>query len=270
MKHLWIVVAAGMIWVNAGLGETPGAAVGAAPAPTAASQPTLQPSTQAVSMQSTAMAQEAEVRKSLGLLVNDIQMQHLPLLEAFDRVRELSNQNIYVDVKALRGEGVTTSAKVTYKADKVTLGTMLTEIIKPLSDSKNSVLGFDVVGKSIAISTKGRLRDLVVQYHTDVYKLGDSAVGKILGTVIEDIKIDRMPFRDAIAKLAKMTSQTIKLDKDSVIAAGVSLETPVSLQGKGLTLGQALRLALHDAEGNAPLDYIVQDGTITVFGPAPQ
>jgi len=43
-----------------------------------------------------------------------------------------------------------------------------------------------------------------------------------------------------------------------------------NLKIKALNLAQTLRLVLHDAEGNSPLDYIVEDGKISVFGPAPQ
>jgi len=241
-----------------------------APAPitVSAPAPTSAPTTKTASDKPN--TDEDQVKKALATsTAQNIRIYHLPLLEAFNRVRELAGVNVYIDIKSLRVEGVTSNSKVNFSAEKTTAANMLADMLKTVALTKDS-LGYDILGRTVVISSKSRLRDLMVQYRTDQYKLGDPEVAKILNREIDELKFDRTPLRDAVKSLADSTGQDIAVDKQSLIIVGTSIETPITLQVKNVPLYQALRLVLNDVGGNVPMDYIIECKKITVYAPAPQ
>jgi hypothetical protein len=213
-----------------------------------------------------AVSDEAEVRKVLAAVLPEVEIRRLPVLEAFDRLRELSSLNIYVDVKALRSLGMTSSARVSYKKSNITLAGALGEILEPQGNS----VTFDVMGKSVVISTKSNIHDLLLQYRTDKYKLTEPEAAKVLSKPVEELNFERTPLRGVIEKLGAAVALEITVDWDSLSVVGVSRDTPIYLKIKNVPLGQVVRLLLHEASGTAALDFAVDNGKLSIFAPPPQ
>ncbi|HEY2587562.1 MAG TPA: hypothetical protein VGI81_17585, partial [Tepidisphaeraceae bacterium] len=86
-----------------------------------------------------------------------------------------------------------------------------------------------------------------------------------LDRVIAQIDLNAVPFDRAIDDFRKLTTAKIEIDDAALNQIHFDRQTPVTMHGTEVTLGQVLdHLASHDDAQNAPIGYCVKDGRIVI------
>lgn len=86
-----------------------------------------------------------------------------------------------------------------------------------------------------------------------------------LDRVIAQIDLNAVPFDRAVDDVRKLTTAKIEIDDAALNQIRFDRQTPVTMHGTGITLGQVLdHLASHDDAQSAPIGYCVMDGGIVI------
>ena len=211
---------------------------------------------------------EQATRKALTKILPEVNLSGVPLIEAIDYFREATGQNFYVEWNALRAVTISQNARVTYKAEKISAADALTNALKPIDDGAHKIT-YGILGKTVIVSTPESLRDVLGTARGDLYKANDPEARKILMRELPSVNFKRTPFRDAVDVLRDTSGATINVDWQSIVTAGISRDTPVTLKLNAIPFKEALRLLLLDVGGTVPLDFTIENSVVSVFVPNP-
>jgi hypothetical protein len=94
----------------------------------------------------------------------------------------------------------------------------------------------------------------------------DTAADRHLRQVLPEVKFDQLPLEAVIERLRQASGANLFVIWRALHEAGVEKTAPVSVNLKGLTLGQVLGKVLDDVavDSNGLLDFTVHDGVIVV------
>jgi hypothetical protein len=211
---------------------------------------------------------EQATKKALERILPEVNLSAVPLIEAIDYFRDATGQNFYVEWNALRAVTISQNARVTYKAEKVKAADALTEALKPIDDGAHKIT-FGILGRTVVVSTPESLRDVLGTARGDQYKANDPEARKILLRELPSVNFKRTSFREAIDVLRDISGATIEVKWDTIVAAGISRDTPVTLKLNAIPFKEALRLLLLDAGGTVPIDFTIENNVVSVFVPNP-
>jgi hypothetical protein len=95
-------------------------------------------------------------------------------------------------------------------------------------------------------------------------KAAPSEARLALTTVLPEVNISSVPLADALDTLAGLSGANFDVDWKTLEAAGVSRQTPVSLQLHGVRLEKILRMLLSQAAGGDSLTFYIEDNVIEI------
>jgi hypothetical protein len=92
----------------------------------------------------------------------------------------------------------------------------------------------------------------------------DAQAQALLDKPLPQVKFDNVAFTDAIDFFRDISGANIFVNTRAMQAAGIDRNSPVTAQMKNVKLSKAIRVVLDDLAGQGRLDYIVDEGVITI------
>ncbi len=89
-------------------------------------------------------------------------------------------------------------------------------------------------------------------------------VHKRLRQKLPKLEFTGIAFKDVVQFLREVSNTNISVKRKVLKAAGVKMDTPITIELRDVTFGKAIRVILDDAGGATPLDFVVDDNVITI------
>jgi hypothetical protein len=216
----------------------------------------------------TAPAIDERVAAQLDRTVPDADFAEVTLEDALFLLRDASKLNLVVDWGALEEVGVDRKTEVPFRAKGVKVGAMLKAVTKAAGDAEDTVVGYEVIGPVVFISTpKGVAAAAKSTAAAEARVKGARfGVGRA-PPVLPEVNFPGIALDDALDFLSDVSGHKIAADWKELAAAGVKRQTPVHLMAKEVPFALALHLALVEATGGKA-DFTIIDGQILVTSAA--
>jgi len=90
------------------------------------------------------------------------------------------------------------------------------------------------------------------------------AVRQKLQTIIPQLDFDEIPFKDVVDFLRNVSGASFYVNWKALTLQGIDRQTPVTVHLTKVSVAKALDVILRDVGGTNPLQYVVDEGVITV------
>jgi hypothetical protein len=187
------------------------------------------------------------------------------IIDIFRYVRDLP---IFVDWQGLAKVSVKPTTVINLQLDDVTLKHVWDKIL--LTKLGSTKVDSIVIGENIVVSTRDRLRAIVVMLSTQP-SIGkkkpakNKAVQKILQTTLPIFSFNGVELSDVLQFCRDISDATIEIDWNDLVPLGVKPKTPVNAYLQNSTFDTALKLVLVSAAGPGKLTYKIDDGKIHII-----
>ena len=199
----------------------------------------------------------ARAQTLLGRLLPALQFDFVGLSDVIDFMRDVSGADIEVYWHPLRAAKMDQNTPVSAAFRNIPFGEALTKALS----SAGAEAHFATDGKKIIISTR---QELMRPHETErlpaVPGMADDAVRKMIG------KVDflNFPIEQLFDEIGKQSGVPLSVDWQSLQAAGVERETPVTLGSRQLTGAEAITRVLRDCVATEPLQFQVRDKDVLI------
>jgi hypothetical protein len=216
----------------------------------------------------TAPALDARIAAQLDRTVPDADYAEVTLEDALLLLRDASKLNLVVDWGALEEVGVDRKTEIPFRAKGVKVGAMLKAVTKAAGDAEDAVVGYEVIGPVVFISTpKGVAAAAKSTAAAEARVKGVwFAVGRA-PPVVPEVNFPGIALDDALDFLSDVSGHGIAADWKELAAAGVKRQTPVHVRLDDVPFGLALHLTLVTST-NGKADFTVIDRQIVVTSAA--
>jgi hypothetical protein len=215
------------------------------------------PATQPAKVSDEDAAAENTLKKPFEMNLPSVKLQ-----DAIDFLRDISNQNIYVDWSQLKLAGVTQSTAVSGDQEQTPLSQCIQRV---LAATGSDALEYRVAGGVVFISTKLDFQDRAKRDGPYLASLSDATkAASVLNRRMPSVQMPGVPLTDMIDFLRDITGATIEVRWGPLIAAGVQMKTPVTLGLHDTRLETILNLVL-DQVGEGKLGFTATPVTIKRF-----
>lgn len=218
-------------------------------------------SRQALAAASTAPS--AAVSAALEKRLPSVQFNALPLADGFDFLRDITELNLIVDWHALEAMGIKRDAPVSATGHDIKFAHVISLLLDSVAAPTSRPVFVGVTDAVVVSSPAGLQR---IQHDSQaVLDLIAKADAAPLAKRLPAVQFNQTPLADAIAFFRDVSGVNIAVNWNALADVGVKKDTPVSLTGKGLTLGQALVL-IFDTSSDATVEMQIgwDDNVITI------
>jgi hypothetical protein len=174
---------------------------------------------------------------------------------------ETSRTNFYFDWKKLGRVGVTPQLPLDLRLDDVTLKDAFDTYLEKAGHGK---IGYAMIGGVVIISTPEGIESRRALHDRHLSPPADANVARQLNEELPDAKFEDMPLSDALDFLRDVAQLTFRVDWAALNSAGVTANTPTTVNLTHIRAQCALETILYDAGGQSPLDYEVRDGVVVI------
>lgn len=192
------------------------------------------------------------------------------LSDVFDRLRDVSGANIYVDWIPLESLGIATFKPITLKERNASLSEVLDKVLSR-AGGPGVELSWGLEDGVIVISNPKEVDRLMRMGARRTERQRGAKAGDPLKKEIADAKFHGVGFSDALDTLAKSGNVKIDVDWKMLNTAGLDRNAPVTLSLRRTTLEHVLDLVLFQAGryvvGGHPVglqDELDHDGHIAI------
>jgi hypothetical protein len=191
-----------------------------------------------------------------------VQLAGVKLSDSLDFVRDVTGTNIYVDWKAVELAGVTQTIPVDLAATHIPIREALQKI---LNGTGSSSLEFHVMRGTIVVSTKLNFADRKAQKDPYLAKLSDfSNDAAVLEKHVASLQLPQISLKDALDFVRDVSGVPIEVKWQSLAAAGIDRNTPISLSLRDAQFSSVLYFIL-DQAGDGKLGYVTEPTQIMAY-----
>ena len=219
----------------------------------------------------------ATLRKAMSRNIQRLSFEDVSLQDVIQFLREYSGANVFFHCRALEAAGIKPSTKVTVNARNITVQRALDMILRDVS-GRNIGTSWEIAsapdGGVLVISSKRNLRELErgacgeVRPWDGKTTQADAALRRKLTTKIERLSFEDVRLDDVLQFLRESSGVNVHPSGPSLERIGAEPDTKICLDLKGVSVGQAIKLALLAAapyaSPNHAAAYAVEDGVVTI------
>jgi hypothetical protein len=193
------------------------------------------------------------VEKRLDRKMPSVQLPSVVLSDAFDFIRDITGENLFIDWKNLQLAGVTQQTIVKLQATDIPVREALTRI---LASTGSNALEFHVIDGVVIVSTKLDFEDRSKREGSYFAALSNqAAAAPVLDHHLQSVQLPMVGLSDAIDFMRDITGAAIEVKWDALLAVGVQTNTQVSAQFHDVRFSTVLNLLL-DQAAEGKLGYI--------------
>lgn len=177
--------------------------------------------------------------------------------------------NIQVDWKTLEAAGVKRSTPVAVSLDKVTWGQVL-DVILSRAYVRGNALAWRIEGETVLVSTQKKILDIrAVAARTAKPTKSKSSPKTDSGTkLMKSVEFTDVPLKDVLEFFQTTLNANFHVNWKAIEQAGVSRDTPITLNLKRISIGRAMDIAFDEVNATREkLDriyWIVDRGVVLV------
>lgn len=180
---------------------------------------------------------------------------------------------VFMDWRGLKEAGLTAQTPVDLRLGVHTIGQRLAVLAEAVENrpavKKAGGLRFDVhpVGQVI-VSTAGGFGRVTAAVNSVVAAGRTDEARDVLQRRLPELKFDGLPLGDALAFIQEVSKSEVRPDWKSLLACGLTTETPVTARLANVPLAFALAVATDVPDGKPAVEWEVgADGAVSVRGP---
>jgi hypothetical protein len=243
----------------------------AAPAPAArAAATTAAPTTPATAPTTAAAARaniDPDMAAALARKLPELNFQQIAASEVIDFLRDITGTNIFVNQRSLNALGGDPKKPVSLNVRDISLADAVRQIIPQMVDARSGEkVTFIATENVIIITAAGDIPRLRAAQEWHANMPSDVATKKVLDRVLPEVNFNANALSDTIDFLRDVAGANLFVNWRALEAAHVSRNRPVTVRLRNVPLRTALWLLLESAQaqGDAPLDFAVDQGVISI------
>ncbi len=161
--------------------------------------------------------------------------------------------------------GIDGQVPINLSGTRIPLRRVLEEVAGSASGTEEPTLEVTGVGNVILLARPEILKEYVqyLQKSHDGESPQDSQARQRLKGTVPKMHLNGIELSDILGFLEKSSRQELKIYWDELSKAGIKRRTYVHIQGKGITLEEAIGLIFLESTGKA-IDYNIVDGAVAI------
>jgi hypothetical protein len=217
---------------------------------------------------------DAQAWRGLSVPLEPVNLTRVPLVEALYPPVSVGGA-VLVDWAGLDELGIKPTTLIDVGLPAHRLGHRLLAIAESLEATpavkQRGGVAFDVAGGgSVVVSSPAGLKLLRESMRLLRDAAGqDKANQKLLATPIAPIEADAVALGEVLAFVSQATGESVAADWPTLEACGLTFKTPLTLLTReAVPLSEVLPLIVRSAPGKPPVRWELQEGRVTIRGPA--
>lgn len=209
----------------------------------------------------TAPADEVALGQTLSHKIPVVNLTGRPLSAALEFIQEAGRVNLVVNWRELEQQHVTDRSVVRCSGRDMPLADVLRQVL----DSAGQRISYTATAGAIYVTSKADLfaRPRAVRVRGDDTE-ASARVNAALDKPLPDVDLKGVPLRRAFEMLGTNVQVPIEVNWDSLNAAGVDGDQPVTLQLKRATGAQVLQWIIRPLEQKSAIGFSVREGKVIV------
>jgi RNA polymerase sigma factor (sigma-70 family) len=239
-----------------------------APAPRAAATPATAPTTAAAAARPNI---DPDMAALLARKLPELNFQQIAASDVIDFLRDVTGANIFVNQRSLIALGGDSKKSITQNVRDISLGDALRQIIPQMVDaSSREKITFIATERVIIITAADDIPRLRAAQEWHANMPSDAATKAVLDRALPEVNFKAIRISDTIDFLRDVAGANLFVNWRALEAAHVARNRPITVRLRDIPLRTALWLLLESAQaqGDAPLDFAVDQGVISISTPA--
>jgi protein involved in polysaccharide export with SLBB domain/beta-lactamase regulating signal transducer with metallopeptidase domain len=210
-----------------------------------------------------------EMKQLLDKKLPEVNFAAVPLSDAIDFIRDVTNANIVVAWNAIEGSGLGRNTPVTVRVHNVSVGKGL-ELVLDSASTTQIKLRYTVDENVIRIAPtpqeeRASSNAAPARIEPVPAPKVDPKTKAMLERDLPEVNFDNVALSDVIDFLRDVTNANIFVNWNALAAAGIDRNSPVTLRLRNVAFGKVLDLLLASvSDGSSTLAYTVDQGVISI------